>query len=596
MSNSSEITPSMNGDSKKKDEGVETSSKVRHKTKSRTLKKLHAEMGPKFSHKSTNVRDERQSTVDVKTNVTHSTSRFKRVFTGPRDRKCVSDSVASKVEGVKDSDSKLASPLKKQFTYISNKFSGIGKNEKHTIEVSKRLRTLSLPEGNLDEDSDKTDSDSSNLYELKQDSKARTKESDDGKDACVSLCINGGSLVNYAQEESVTSVDDSSIEKSVCDSSPVNSSESESRLVGKPKLKKSVTIDDTTQVVEIGSHDSAIAVGTSEILYDRTLSSDSGVGDAVHTCENDPKLFHGSVDKTVDSGFSASDVKHSVERSSTDKKDGDEHLEKEEGERKRNDVAVAQSENGRFFKFDIEIGRGSFKTVYKGLDTDTGVAVAWCELQDKKWNKSERQRFREEAEMLKELQHPNIVRFYDSFEQLNARSRKVIILVTELMTSGTLKTYIKRFKKINLKVLKNWCKQILKGLYYLHTRTPPVIHRDLKCDNIFITGTTGSVKIGDLGLATLKNKSFAKSVIGTPEFMAPEMYEEHYDESVDVYAFGMCMLEMATSEYPYKECTNAAQIYKKVTSGVLPEAFEKVDNAEIKEIIEGCIRNKKGSR
>ena len=48
--------------------------------------------------------------------------------------------------------------------------------------------------------------------------------------------------------------------------------------------------------------------------------------------------------------------------------------------------------------------------------------------------------------------------------------------------------------------------------------------------------------------------------------MAPEMYEEHYDESVDVYAFGMCMLEMATSEYPYKECTNAAQIYKKVTS------------------------------
>ncbi len=48
--------------------------------------------------------------------------------------------------------------------------------------------------------------------------------------------------------------------------------------------------------------------------------------------------------------------------------------------------------------------------------------------------------------------------------------------------------------------------------------------------------------------------------------MAPEMYEEHYDEAVDVYAFGMCMLEMATSEYPYKECSNAAQIYRRVTS------------------------------
>lgn len=56
------------------------------------------------------------------------------------------------------------------------------------------------------------------------------------------------------------------------------------------------------------------------------------------------------------------------------------------------------------------------------------------------------------------------------------------------------------------------------------------------------------------------------SLTGTPEFMAPEMYEEKYDEAVDVYAFGMCILEMATSEYPYSECQNAAQIYRKVTS------------------------------
>lgn len=72
--------------------------------------------------------------------------------------------------------------------------------------------------------------------------------------------------------------------------------------------------------------------------------------------------------------------------------------------------------------------------------------------------------------------------------------------------------YLRRFKKINPKVLKSWCRQILKGLAFLHSRSPPIIHRDLKCDNIFITGTTGSVKIGDLGLATLKNRSFAKSV------------------------------------------------------------------------------------
>ncbi|XP_076212855.1 serine/threonine-protein kinase WNK4 isoform X4 [Aptenodytes patagonicus] len=257
--------------------------------------------------------------------------------------------------------------------------------------------------------------------------------------------------------------------------------------------------------------------------------------------------------------------------------------------------AVATSPDGRFLKFDIEIGRGSFKTVYKGLDTETTVEVAWCELQTRKLSKTERQRFSEEVEMLKGLQHPNIVRFYDSWKS-SVKGQICIVLVTELMTSGTLKTYLKRFKEMKLKVLQRWSRQILKGLHFLHTRSPPIIHRDLKCDNIFITGPTGSVKIGDLGLATLKRASFAKSVIGTPEFMAPEMYEEKYDEAVDVYAFGMCMLEMATSEYPYSECQNAAQIYRKVTSGLKPSSFYKVKVPELKEIIEGCIRMDKNER
>ncbi|XP_072790881.1 serine/threonine-protein kinase WNK2 isoform X15 [Taeniopygia guttata] len=294
---------------------------------------------------------------------------------------------------------------------------------------------------------------------------------------------------------------------------------------------------------------------------------------------------------------------------------------KEEPEEEADMKAVATSPDGRFLKFDIELGRGSFKTVYKGLDTETWVEVAWCELQDRKLTKVERQRFKEEAEMLKGLQHPNIVRFYDFWESC-AKAKRCIVLVTELMTSGTLKTYLKRFKVMKPKVLRSWCRQILKGLLFLHTRTPPIIHRDLKCDNIFITGPTGSVKIGDLGLATLKRASFAKSVIGTPEFMAPEMYEEHYDESVDVYAFGMCMLEMATSEYPYSECQNAAQIYRKVTcrgmcwrlfgswkskrfvgsrhmdysKGIKPASFEKVTDPEIKEIIGECICKNKEER
>lgn len=53
------------------------------------------------------------------------------------------------------------------------------------------------------------------------------------------------------------------------------------------------------------------------------------------------------------------------------------------------------------------------------------------------------------------------------------------------------------------------------GLSYLHSHEPPIIHRDLKCDNIFVNGHLGEVKIGDLGLATVMQQANAKSVIGT---------------------------------------------------------------------------------
>jgi serine/threonine protein kinase len=72
--------------------------------------------------------------------------------------------------------------------------------------------------------------------------------------------------------------------------------------------------------------------------------------------------------------------------------------------------------------------------------------------------------------------------------------------------------------------------------------------------------------------------------------MAPEMYEEKgYSEKVDIYAFGMCMLEMATGEYPYSECKNAAQIYKKVTQGLRPDCLAKVEDKELLSIINQCL-------
>jgi serine/threonine protein kinase len=91
---------------------------------------------------------------------------------------------------------------------------------------------------------------------------------------------------------------------------------------------------------------------------------------------------------------------------------------------------------------------------------------------------------------------------------------------------------------------------VIIGLSYLHSRTPPIIHRDLKCENIFINGNNGQAKIGDLGLAVVKNTQHLSSVLGTPEFLAPEVYDEKYDEKVDIYSFGMVN---STFKY-YRSC------------------------------------------
>ena len=119
----------------------------------------------------------------------------------------------------------------------------------------------------------------------------------------------------------------------------------------------------------------------------------------------------------------------------------------------------------------------------------------------------------------------------------------------------------------------------------------PVIHRDIKCENIFINSNKGEIRIGDLGLATSLNASIAHSVLGTPHFMAPEMYEEVYGTGVDIYSFGMCVLEMVTLQIPYNECQNPAQVYKKVMSGKKPQSLDLILNEEVKNFILECLKD-----
>ncbi|KAH6838039.1 with no lysine kinase 1 [Perilla frutescens var. hirtella] len=243
---------------------------------------------------------------------------------------------------------------------------------------------------------------------------------------------------------------------------------------------------------------------------------------------------------------------------------------------------------GRYGRYNEILGKGASKTVYRGFDEYEGIEVAWnqVKLYDFLQSPEDLERLYCEIHLLKTLKHQNIMKFCTSWVDTANRN---INFVTEMFTSGTLRQYRLKHKRVNIRAIKHWCRQILKGLLYLHSHDPPVIHRDLKCDNIFINGNQGEVKIGDLGLAAILRKSHAARCVGTPEFMAPEVYEEEYNELVDIYSFGMCILEMVTFEYPYSECTHPAQIYKKVISGKKPDALYKVKDPEVRRFVEKCL-------
>lgn len=260
-----------------------------------------------------------------------------------------------------------------------------------------------------------------------------------------------------------------------------------------------------------------------------------------------------------------------------------------------NSQIVERSPGERYVRFSEKLGSGASKDVYRAYDTEEGIEVAWNVVHLAGVPKSERNRIVNEVRLLERLHHQNIISFHGSW--IN-REQQQVNFVTEILSSGTLKSFINKVQVIRWKIAKRWAVQILKGLEYLHAQEPPVIHRDLKCENIFINGTSGDLRIGDLGLSTVhRNNGKALSVLGTPEFMAPDMYEEgSYDEKVDIYAFGMCLLEIFTKEIPYSECTNPAQIYKKVTRGAPPDSLSRLKSAHARKFIELCLgyKNEEG--
>ena len=240
----------------------------------------------------------------------------------------------------------------------------------------------------------------------------------------------------------------------------------------------------------------------------------------------------------------------------------------------------------RFQRYRKSLGKGAFKSVFEGFDTEHGNLVAWNQVERGNLDGKKYDEFLKEVLTLQMLNHPSIIKMSEWWE---SEDKCHVVFITELMTSGDLKKYIRQ-RKVNLRMTRKWARQILQALDYLHTNFDhPIVHRDIKCDNIFINGNLGEVKLGDLGLSTSMTQTHAASVLGTPEFMAPEMYGESYNEKVDIYAFGMCILEIFSGQYPYEECSNPGQIFMKVNKGIPPKVLIVMENVAVKHFIESCL-------
>ncbi|XP_009593928.1 probable serine/threonine-protein kinase WNK11 [Nicotiana tomentosiformis] len=254
-----------------------------------------------------------------------------------------------------------------------------------------------------------------------------------------------------------------------------------------------------------------------------------------------------------------------------------------------NELFAEVDPSGRFGRYKELLGRGAEKLVYRAFDIAEGREVAWNQIKLSRFHGDTFiiNKIYSEIELLKNLKNDNIIVMYHFWKDCE---KNILNFITEACASGNLRDYRKKHRHVSVKALKKWSRQILKGLDYLHTHEPCVIHRDLNCSNIFINGNVGKVKIGNLGLATIVGKNHAAhTLLGTPEYMAPELYEEDYTELVDIYSFAMCLIEMATLEIPYSECDGIAKLYKMVTAGIKPQALNRVSDPELKAFILRCI-------
>ena len=208
---------------------------------------------------------------------------------------------------------------------------------------------------------------------------------------------------------------------------------------------------------------------------------------------------------------------------------------------------------------DRELGHGSYATVleleYMGLKC-AGKKIH--ELRLKQGNTSYTvRRFKEECHLLSQVCHPNIVQFLGVYFQEGV---SLPILVMEFLPTN-LTSCIEQYGILSRNISYSILHDVALGLCYLHSQTPPIIHRDLSSNNVLLTSNM-TAKISDLGVARILNftplqVSHMTQTPGTPAYMPPEVMiaNPKYDTSVDAheFSFGIMMIHMFSGMWPEPE-------------------------------------------
>lgn len=192
-----------------------------------------------------------------------------------------------------------------------------------------------------------------------------------------------------------------------------------------------------------------------------------------------------------------------------------------------------------------QVGSGSFSEVYRGKWMGNTVAIKRILLYQKDSNPFEE--FIKETTLMSSMRHPNVVQYYGA----TIRPPHLYI-ITEFCSRGNLQSIL-RNKEIKLSTTKTVALALdaARGMYYLHTSKPPVLHRDLKTANLLVD-QNWVVKVADFGLSRVLDTQKEMTVCGTAETCAPEVLSRNsYTEKADVYSFAIVLWEMLTREKLY---------------------------------------------